>query len=155
MSWTTPRTWVTGELATASIMNIHIRDNFTDRYNNRAIMDTQFRLASVVSVALGTSVNDWNPTGFSTCNRLRVNPSSDALEITGFAAQPDGTFFIITNTNGGANRFRLKNEDASSSAVNRIGVVGGNLFFGPGTSAIVFYDASGSRWRALPFGGVP
>lgn len=27
MAWTTPRTWVPGELVTASMMNIHVRDN--------------------------------------------------------------------------------------------------------------------------------
>jgi hypothetical protein len=27
MAWIAPRTWVTGELVTASIMNIHVRDN--------------------------------------------------------------------------------------------------------------------------------
>lgn len=27
MAWTTPRTWVAGELVTASIMNTHVRDN--------------------------------------------------------------------------------------------------------------------------------
>lgn len=27
MAWTTPRTWATGELVTATIMNTHIRDN--------------------------------------------------------------------------------------------------------------------------------
>jgi len=27
MTWTTPRTWVTAELITASIMNTHVRDN--------------------------------------------------------------------------------------------------------------------------------
>lgn len=29
MSWTTPRTWTTGELVTAAIMNAHVRDNQT------------------------------------------------------------------------------------------------------------------------------
>lgn len=29
MAFTTPRTWVTGELVTASIMNTHVRDNFS------------------------------------------------------------------------------------------------------------------------------
>ncbi len=28
MAWTAPRTWVTGEVVTSSIMNTHIRDNF-------------------------------------------------------------------------------------------------------------------------------
>jgi len=27
MAWTTPRTWTTGELVTAAIMNTHVRDN--------------------------------------------------------------------------------------------------------------------------------
>jgi len=27
MAWTTPRTWTTGELVTAAIMNAHVRDN--------------------------------------------------------------------------------------------------------------------------------
>ena len=28
MAWTAPRTWVTGEIETASIMNTHVKDNF-------------------------------------------------------------------------------------------------------------------------------
>ena len=27
MAWTAPRTWVTGEVVTASVMNVHVRDN--------------------------------------------------------------------------------------------------------------------------------
>ncbi len=30
MSWTTPRTWVTGELVTAALMNTHVRDNLIE-----------------------------------------------------------------------------------------------------------------------------
>ena len=30
MAWTTPRTWVTSEVVTASIMNTHVRDNFDE-----------------------------------------------------------------------------------------------------------------------------
>jgi hypothetical protein len=28
VSWTTPRTWVAGEIVTAAVMNTHLRDNF-------------------------------------------------------------------------------------------------------------------------------
>jgi hypothetical protein len=31
--WTTPRTWVTGELVTSSIMNTHVRDNLSYLYS--------------------------------------------------------------------------------------------------------------------------
>ena len=27
MAWTTPRTWISGEMATAALMNVHVRDN--------------------------------------------------------------------------------------------------------------------------------
>lgn len=30
MAWTTPRTWTTGEVVTAAIMNTHVRDNLDD-----------------------------------------------------------------------------------------------------------------------------
>ena len=31
MAWTAPRTWVTGEVVTAALMNTHVRDNLRDR----------------------------------------------------------------------------------------------------------------------------
>lgn len=33
MAWTTPRTWVLGEIITAAIMNTHVRDNLNYMYN--------------------------------------------------------------------------------------------------------------------------
>lgn len=30
MAWTTPRTWVTGEIVTAALMNTHVRDNLLE-----------------------------------------------------------------------------------------------------------------------------
>lgn len=37
MSWTTPRTWVAGEVVTAAIMNTHVRDNLSFLKNNQVI----------------------------------------------------------------------------------------------------------------------
>jgi len=37
MAWTTPRTWSTGEVVTASIMNTHIRDNLNAAFPNGAV----------------------------------------------------------------------------------------------------------------------
>lgn len=42
MAWTSPRTWTTGELVTASIMNAHVRDNLS------YLIDRTFSLALVV-----------------------------------------------------------------------------------------------------------
>lgn len=33
MAWTTPRTWVTGELVTAALLNTHLRDNLLALYS--------------------------------------------------------------------------------------------------------------------------
>lgn len=37
MAWTAPRTWVTAELVTASLMNTHVRDNLTHLSTARAL----------------------------------------------------------------------------------------------------------------------
>lgn len=34
MAWTTPRTWTTGELVTAALMNTHVRDNLSDLHQD-------------------------------------------------------------------------------------------------------------------------
>ncbi len=34
MSWTTPRTWTTGEFPSAATMNTHVRDNFNAVWHN-------------------------------------------------------------------------------------------------------------------------
>lgn len=55
MAWTTPRTWVTGELVTASIMNTHIRDN----ENALAARALAFWIGDVASVALTSGVKGY------------------------------------------------------------------------------------------------
>ena len=39
MAWVVPRTWTTGELITAAIMNLHVRDNLSYLYST-AILET-------------------------------------------------------------------------------------------------------------------
>lgn len=63
MAWTLPRTWTTGELVTAAIMNIHVRDNF-----------------NATSVALVTTKGDITPaTGASALARLGVGTNNQSL----------------------------------------------------------------------------
>jgi microcystin-dependent protein len=50
MAWTTPRTWVAGELVTASLMNTHVRDNLS------VLRDSMWPIGSVY-----TSVTNTNP----------------------------------------------------------------------------------------------
>lgn len=50
MSWTTPRTWTTGELVTAAFMNAHLRDNLN------AVIDGYFLPADVFVVGSGPAL---------------------------------------------------------------------------------------------------
>lgn len=40
MAWTAPRTWTTGELVTAAIMNTHVRDNLSAGFPTDAVWTT-------------------------------------------------------------------------------------------------------------------
>lgn len=42
MAWTTPRTWVTSEIVTASHMNTHVRDNFNESAPAKATSGSGF-----------------------------------------------------------------------------------------------------------------
>lgn len=46
MAWTTPRTWVTSEVVTASIMNTHVRDNFEETGPHLVTSAGQYLVAS-------------------------------------------------------------------------------------------------------------
>src|SRR5262245_36696660 len=61
MAWTIPRTWVPGELVTASMMNTQIRDNLNFLYSNLATWTPTitFDTPGNLSVAYGTQVGTW------------------------------------------------------------------------------------------------
>ena len=51
-AWTTPRTWVTAEVVTSSLLNTHVRDNLTYLYGPR------LHLTGVIDVANTTTETD-------------------------------------------------------------------------------------------------
>jgi len=55
MAWTTPRTWIPGELVTALMMNTHVRDNMNYLFANIGASPSSFGAGSVSapSVAVG------------------------------------------------------------------------------------------------------
>ena len=106
------------------------------------------RRTGVISpTALAADVNDWSPTGLSTCSRIRASASGGNRNITGIAAQPDGTVITISNV-GTSNSLVLVNESASSSAANRfVAAAGGNVTIRFGGSVNAIYDGTTARWR--------
>lgn len=51
MSWTTPRTWVGGELVTAALMNVHVRDNELDLDARVTAVNTRIDTSAVFHTA--------------------------------------------------------------------------------------------------------
>ena len=72
--------------------------------------------------------------------------SNAAINITGFAATSGGDARMLSNV--GSFAITLKHSDAASAAANRILCVGNaDVVIAAGGSAVVYYDATDSRWR--------
>lgn len=84
----------------------------------------------------------------TTVNTLRIN-SDAARDITGFASGSIGR--ILTVTNVGSFTITFKNESASSTAGNRF-AFGADYALTAGSSMILQYDSTSSRWRKIAVG---
>lgn len=107
MAWTSPRTWTTGELVTASIMNTHVRDNFL-----------------ATAVATVTTAGDMAyATAANTLARLAIGAANRVLTSTGSAPQwveslsLGGSVGIGTAASGTSGSLRLFNSGTDFSAI--------------------------------------
>lgn len=97
--------------------------------------------------SLSGTTNDYNPTGLSTAAVIRQDVSSDAI-LTGIAGGADGRMLVLHNIST-SNSLSLRNENASSTAANRLTLGGGNLSLRAGGTATFIYDSTSSRWRIV------
>lgn len=89
--------------------------------------------------------NDYNPTGASSANALRL--STDASrDITGFAFPAAYKTILVHNV--GSFNIVLKDESASSTAANRF-ALNGDATISPDQSVLLWYDTTSSRWRLV------
>jgi hypothetical protein len=111
-------------------------------------VDTALRGLTIVTPSTVTAdQNNYNPTGLSTAQVLRV--ATDASRtITGIVAQTGGRRLIIANA--GAQNIVLAHQSGSSSSANRINCLGAaNLTVGVAESVELFYDDVSGFWRTL------
>ena len=77
MAWTTPRTWVAGELLTAALLNTHLRDNIADVYATAALSDRKLVVDTTSRQNVGTAATDWMsyamPAGLLATNGMGLN----------------------------------------------------------------------------------
>lgn len=103
-----------------------------------------FALTGVISpTSLGSSQNNYSPTGLSAATVLRLT-SSVAVNITGLTGGAAGRTLIVHNV--GSFDITLVSESGSSTAANRFAMPA-NVIIQPGVSVILQYDTTSSRWR--------
>lgn len=149
MSWTTPVVPVAATLITSSWGTTSVVDNLSFLYGNQGSFDSRVRFNNVIGpFTISAATNDYNPTGLSTCNRIRLDPSGGSQDLTGIVAQADGTVIALENEDTGANDIVIPSASAGSSSSNRFNTAGGaTINIRPGGILVVQYKTSDSKWH--------
>lgn len=109
------------------------------------VSSKQTLISSITDFALPAAVNDYNPAGFATTQRLRLAPAA-ATNLSGMVAQEDGAQRTITAYGPG---LTILHQSALSIAPNRFFLPGAaNLVMAAGQSQQFNYDAVFGAWFA-------
>jgi hypothetical protein len=122
--------------------------------NGETVLAAAERTTGVISPAslsAGT-FNNWAPTGIDTARVVRIDHGVGTVNITGISAsQTEGRRLTLLNVS--ANTLVLQDDNASSSAANRILCPGNagtdDLTFTTNGAVELLYDATSSRWRVV------
>ena len=106
-------------------------------------------IETITPTILSADTNDWNPTGLSTANLIRVASNDHARGLTGIAAQAANRLLVLANVGNYA--LVLRAENAGSSAVNRFAFPN-DVALHPLRSIVLRYDGTFSRWTAVAAG---
>lgn len=102
-----------------------------------------------IDVTLTSDQNDWNPTGLSAADEIRVTPSitGNIIKVTGLQGGASGRLITLRNVSG-TNWLILSGEDAASTAAYRFlfGALGPVVCLGYLESITLIYDSTLSRW---------
>jgi len=112
--------------------------------------DLPAALASTGTVTPTTLAGDVNDYAGCTNGVCRINGGAADRLLTGLTAGTGGDIIDIQNV-GTTNALTLKDQSASSSAVNRF-LFGGDLTLFPGETLAIIYDATATRWKAWSIG---
>lgn len=123
-----------------------LNDNAT--FSEIVTLSKQLRLSGVLSPTQITgNQNNYAPTNIS--NNMVLRLSTDASRIiTGITSGAAGRVLAVLNV--GSNDLVLAHQSGSSTDTNRIIAPNAENFTLPGgTSAILYYDGTSSRWRII------
>jgi len=114
---------------------------------------TTLALVTITPTALAANTDNWNPTGLSTADIIRLS-SSAAYNLTGIVAPVTDRILILDNI--GTFTITLKH-NVTSTAANRFLLPGDvDLALSPDTNVWLQYDLTSARWRVIGgTGGIP
>jgi len=122
----------------------------TNTFSSTVVHGASVTFAGTISpAAIGANQNDYNPTGWSTANVVRLSTSGGTTrDIQGASAGASGELKWLVNL--GPDLIRLQHENAGSSAANRFLLTSGTTFgiLLNGVCGII-YDGTSSRWRPI------
>lgn len=101
----------------------------------------------LVAPQITANQDNYAPSGLGIASYLLVN-SSGAFNITGIGSTQPGRELRVYNT--GASNITLKNQDAASTATNRIlGTAGADVVLTPNRGVLLWYSPSITRWLVM------
>jgi hypothetical protein len=138
-------------IASGTLAAARLPATFTQAHTfsgSRTLAAARFETAviSPTQLAGGSSTDNYAPTGFSTCNVMRLS-SAGAASLTGIAGGAAGRVVRIFNV--GSNSITLLDENAGSTAANRIRTPGAGRSIAENGAVTIWYDSTSSRWRVL------
>lgn len=145
MAWTTPRTWTPGETVTASMMNVHVRDNLSD-------LNTRMNSAPQLSQETLTTVDGNGSLVLAATTTVAVLNMGGAQDINGATVPPRSPWSLaLVNVNG--NIQTIKNEDATEPTQAKRIITPNNADFlmGLADGLLMYYITvpAGARWVSV------
>lgn len=145
MAWTTPRTWVPGEVVTAAQLNTHLRDNLSD-------LDSRMNTAVQLVQETETGVDGNGSLVLAATTTVVVLNISSAIDVNG-ATVPVRSPWMLTVVNVTSNIETLKHEDATETTPAKRFILPGDtdLALGLGDGVFFMYITVplGARWVSV------
>lgn len=145
MAWTTPRTWVAGEVVTAAIMNQHVRDNLSD-------LDARVNVTPQIDDDIETVAANKTLVNTNDATVLMLDVTGAARDVWGVELPPREPYQVqLINISG--NNAVLKHESGSEATPSkRFFLPGGadlTLTPGAGTTLLHVNPPIGTRWVSV------
>ena len=107
-----------------------------------------FSFSGVISpTTLSSTTHNYNPSGLSTCNVMRISASTN-ISLTGIQAPSPSTNQIIFVVNVGSGNINCLRNNAGSLSANQF-YNNNDIMLNANETMIIWYDTITSGWRTM------